>query len=137
MKFLKWCILLQALIGFSALASMQMVLASPTVNSAFGSSALIGKVFHDSNGNGYLDNKEQGIPGVRLFTIEGLMIETDAYGRFHVVDSLSINSTNRGSIVLKVDQASLPDGSRLTTENPRVLRLTNAGISKVNFGISF
>jgi len=145
MKFIKWCTLLQGLIGFSVLSIMQTVLANPnaTVNSAFDSPTLIGKVFHDHNGNGYLDNQEQGIPGVRLFTIEGLMIETDAYGRFHIADSIDnalikpTNATNKGSVVLKVDQASLPDGSRLTTENPRVLRLSNTGINKVNFGVRF
>ncbi len=138
MNFLKSSIplnqdLLKGLISFFVLASMQTALA-------FESPALIGKVFHDHNGNGYLDNQEQGIPGVRLFTIEGLMIETDAYGRFHILESHHKSSTyltNRSSVVLKVDQASLPENSRLTTENPRVLRLSNVIINKVNFGIHF
>ena len=145
MKFLKYGVPFKGLINFLVLASMQTVLATPnaTVNSSIETSSLIGTVFHDLNENGYLDNQEQGIAGVRLFTLEGLMIETDAYGRFHIADSIDnalikpTNATNKGSVVLKVDQASLPDGSRLTTENPRVLRLSNAGINKINFGIRF
>jgi len=30
--------------------------------------------------------QEEGIPGVRLATVEGLVIETDGYGRFHIPD---------------------------------------------------
>jgi len=142
MRFLKHSVSLKWLISFSVLVNMQTVIAIPnaTVNSTFEQAALIGKVFHDRNSNGYLDNQEQGIPGVRLFTIEGLMVETDAYGRFHVADSVDKKPTilmNREKIVLKLDPASLPDGSSITTENPRVLRLSNAGINKVNFGIRF
>ncbi len=29
---------------------------------------------------------EDGIPGVRLLTVEGIIIETDQYGRYHVPD---------------------------------------------------
>ncbi|KAG1654005.1 tRNA pseudouridine synthase D [Nymphon striatum] len=46
-------------------------LAVPIVktDSAFQQSTMIGKVFHDRNGNGHLDSNEEGIPGVRLATV--------------------------------------------------------------------
>ena len=78
---------------------------------------------------------EEGIPGVRLATVKGLLIETDGYGRFHVPD---IDGGKRGwgqNIILKVDAATLPDGSTFTTENPRVLRMTGSALNKINFGV--
>ncbi|MEB8432362.1 SpaA isopeptide-forming pilin-related protein [Cocleimonas sp. KMM 6892] len=78
---------------------------------------------------------EEGIPGVRLATVDGLLIETDGYGRYHLPD---VDGGRRGwgkNIVLKVDTATLPNGSRFTTENPRVMRLTGTSLNKINFGI--
>lgn len=102
---------------------------------------MIGKVFHDRNGNGHQDINEEGIPGVRLATVEGLLIETDGYGRYHLPDVKTGGFSSRASwnysFLLKVGKASLPDGSRFTTENPRVLRVTNFAMNKVNFGIKF
>ena len=37
---------------------------------------------------------------------------------------------------MKLDPRSLPSGYRLTTENPRVVRLTKGKLSKINFGAS-
>lgn len=34
---------------------------------------------------------EDGIPGVRLLTVEGIIIETDQYGRYHVPDQWVLN----------------------------------------------
>ncbi len=78
---------------------------------------------------------EEGIPGVRLATVTGLLIETDGHGRFHVPD---VDGGRRGfgkNFILKVDKATLPKGAEFTTENPRVLRLTGAALNKINFGV--
>ncbi|WP_207907094.1 Ig-like domain-containing protein, partial [Cocleimonas flava] len=78
---------------------------------------------------------EEGIPGVRLATAEGLLIETDSYGRYHIPD---VDGGRRGwgkNFIIKVDVTTLPKGSRFTTENPRVLRVTSSALSKINFGI--
>ncbi|MFK8016954.1 MAG: hypothetical protein AB8G17_16115 [Gammaproteobacteria bacterium] len=50
----------------------------------FEQTTIIGKVFADDNENGFQDEGEVGIPGVRLATVEGLLMETDAYGRYHI-----------------------------------------------------
>jgi outer membrane protein OmpA-like peptidoglycan-associated protein len=79
--------------------------------------------------------QEEGIPGVRLATVKGLLIETDGYGRYHLPD---VDGGRRGmgkNFILKVDKATLPEGARFTTENPRVLRLTGAALNKINFGV--
>ena len=45
---------------------------------------MIGKVFEDLDGDGYQDQGEPGLPGVRVATATGLLITTDEYGRYHI-----------------------------------------------------
>ena len=79
--------------------------------------------------------QEAGIPGVRLATVEGLLVETDQYGRYHLAD-IDGGRWERGrNFIIKVDPATLPEGAIFTTENPRVLRITQALMNKFNFGV--
>jgi len=78
---------------------------------------------------------EEGIPGVRLATVTGLLIETDAYGRYSIPDVDAGRNGIGQNFVLKVDPATLPQGARFTTENPYVLRIINASLNKINFGV--
>lgn len=100
----------------------------------FDCSDLIGKVFDDQNANGYQDQGEPGIANVRVATARGLLITTDDHGRFHVTCAAIPNEWRGGNFILKLDERSLPSGYRVTTENPRVVRLTRGKISKANFG---
>jgi len=78
---------------------------------------------------------EVGIPGVRLASVTGLLVETDAYGRYSIPD-VSAGETDIGSnFVLKVDPATLPQGAKFTTRNPYVLRILNHSLNKINFGV--
>ncbi|WP_345252470.1 Ig-like domain-containing protein, partial [Kangiella taiwanensis] len=78
---------------------------------------------------------ERGIPGVRIATVEGLIVETDAYGRFHL-NALEVENYARGrNFIMKVDPATLPSGSVFTTENPRVQRLTQGMPVRFDFGV--
>lgn len=100
----------------------------------FDCSEIIGKVFDDKNANGYQDEGEPGIANVRLATARGLLVTTDAEGRFHI-PCPQIPNENRGSnFVMKLDDRTLPSGYRITTENPRVVRLTRGKMTKMNFG---
>jgi large repetitive protein len=48
-----------------------------------------------------------------------------------------VPDADRGSnFILKLDERSLPSGYRVTTENPRVQRLTRGKIAKFNFGVT-
>jgi uncharacterized repeat protein (TIGR01451 family) len=95
---------------------------------------VIGKVFDDKNGNGYQDQGEPGIPNVRMATPRGLLVTSDAEGRFHV-PCPEIPNPDRGSnFFMKLDDRTLPSGYRLTTENPRDVRLTRGKLVKLNFG---
>lgn len=109
------------------------IIADPFIDN----SIVIGKVFADNNGNGIQDEGESGIPGVRLATVTGMLIETDGYGRYHVADAESSGFGGRGSnFIVKVDKATLPEGSDFTTENPRVLRITASGLNVIDFGVT-
>ena len=124
---------------------------------------VIGKVFDDRNLNGYQDgvqepdrrlitdqtysggkgeapvitapDYEPGLPNVRLATVDGTIITTDEFGRFSV-PCAALPADIGSNFTLKLDERSLPTGYRVTTENPRVVRLTAGTIAKMNFGAS-
>jgi hypothetical protein len=91
-------------------------------------------VFDDRNSNGYQDEGELGIPGVRLATVKGELITTDQNGQYHVPCAMLPDQKIGSNFILKLDARTLPTGFRITTENPRVIRLTAGKISKLNFG---
>ncbi|MEP5631152.1 MAG: hypothetical protein ABJP79_04665 [Tateyamaria sp.] len=124
----------------------------------FDCSDVIGKVFDDKNSNGYQDYRaprgitnqtfqggkfetaveddsviEPGIPGVRLVTPDGLLITTDPHGRFSI-PCAALPKNIGSNFQLKLDTRTLPSGYRVTTENPRNIRLTAGKIAKMNFG---
>jgi uncharacterized repeat protein (TIGR01451 family) len=102
----------------------------------FEDSLIIGTVFDDHDGDGWQDPPdESGMPGVRLVSVEGLVIETDAYGRFHIAGVPGGNPTRGYNFILKVDRATLPPGTEFTTENPRVKRITPGLPARFDFGI--
>ncbi|MDO6514854.1 SdrD B-like domain-containing protein [Neptuniibacter sp. 2_MG-2023] len=114
-----------------ATATVQLV-PDPT----FECSDIIGKVFDDQNTNGYQDKGEPGLPGVRVATVNGELITTDKHGRYHIACAAVPDELKGSNFILKLDPQTLPSGYRVTTENPRVIRLTQGKISKLNFGAS-
>lgn len=106
------------------------------VDPVFECGDIIGKVFDDKNGNGYQDEGEPGLPGVRVATVRGLLVTTDKYGRFHVACAALPDSRIGSNFIMKLDPRTLPTGYRVTTENPRVVRLTAGKMTKINFGAS-
>jgi uncharacterized repeat protein (TIGR01451 family)/fimbrial isopeptide formation D2 family protein len=103
----------------------------------FSDSLIIGKVFNDKNGNGVQDEGEPGLPGIKLYTVSGQIITTDNFGRYHL-SGVTVKDFNKGqNLIMKVDPRSIPAGMVFTTENPRVVRLTQGMAAKVNFGLWF
>ncbi len=100
----------------------------------FDCSDIIGKVFDDRNRNGYQDEGEPGLPGVRLATVKGLLVTTDPNGRFSVACADIPDADIGSNFIMKLDPRTLPTGYRVTTENPRKVRLTRGKIVKLNFG---
>jgi len=129
-----------AAIGSLAAAALVATLAPGTANAASGFQSVfdcgevIGKVFDDKNRNGVQDRGEAGLPGVRLASAQGLLTVTDKHGRYHVTCADLPRRSIGTLFVLKVDPRSLPIGHRITTENPRSVRLTSGKVSKMNFG---
>ncbi|MCC0030385.1 MAG: DUF11 domain-containing protein [Brucellaceae bacterium] len=97
---------------------------------------VIGKVFDDRNANGYQDEGELGLPGVRIATVKGVLITTDKHGRYSVPCADLPDADIGSNFILKLDERTLPTGFRVTTENPRVVRLTRGKVTKLNFGAS-
>lgn len=97
---------------------------------------IIGKVFDDTNRNGYYDKGEVGISGVEIVTARGWVIKTDHEGRYHVACPMLVNRDIGSNFVLKVNPRTLPTGYRMTSHNPKLTRLTRGKTSKVNFGAS-
>ena len=83
---------------------------------------------------GYQDDGEPGLAGVRVVTPRGLLVTTDDYGRFHIACADVPNELHGSNFIMKLDERTLPSGYRVTTENPRVVRLTRGKLVKLNFG---
>ncbi|WP_102944949.1 OmpA family protein [Stenotrophomonas sp. VV52] len=79
---------------------------------------------------------EAGIPGVRIGSVEGLMVETDQYGRYHLAGIEGGGRARGRNFVLKVDAATLPEGATFTTANPLLRRITPGLPVRFDFGIT-
>ncbi|WP_142122797.1 isopeptide-forming domain-containing fimbrial protein, partial [Pseudoxanthomonas sp. 3HH-4] len=78
---------------------------------------------------------ERGIPGVRIASVEGLLIETDQYGRYHLA-GVSGGAWERGrNFILKVDPSTLPAGAEFTTDNPLLRRITPGVPVRFDWGV--
>lgn len=80
---------------------------------------------------------ERGIPGVRIASVEGLLIETDQFGRYHLA-GISGGAWERGrNFILKVDPTTLPAGAQFTTDNPLLRRLTPGVPVRFDWGVKY
>jgi uncharacterized repeat protein (TIGR01451 family) len=78
---------------------------------------VVGKIFADcgsngvgyGNGNAIQDRGEAGIPGVRIYLQDGTYVISDSEGKY------SVCGLEAKTHVFKVDQTTLPKGSRLGT----------------------
>ena len=70
---------------------------------------------------------------MRLVTPDGILITTDEFGRYSL-PCASLPRKIGSNFMLKLDTRTLPPGFRVTTENPRVVRLTAGKFAKINFG---
>jgi len=95
---------------------------------------IIGKIYDDANLNGYPDEGEEPLPAVRVVTARGWLVTSDEFGRYHITCAAVPNALRGSNFILKVDERSLPSGYRITTENPRVIRLTRGKVAQANFG---
>jgi len=79
---------------------------------------------------------ERGIPGVRIASVEGLIMETDQFGRYHL-EGVPGGLWQRGrNFILKVDPSTLPDGVEFTTDNPLLRRITPGIPVRFDWGVA-
>lgn len=78
---------------------------------------------------------EAGIPGVRIGSVEGLLMETDQFGRYHLVGVSGGGQARGRNYVLKVDAATLPEGSTFITRNPQLRRVTPGMPTRFDFAV--
>ncbi len=99
-------------------------------------SLVFGTVFNDCDGDGeQTPPDERGIPGVRIVSVEGLVAETDRFGRYHLA-GIAGGTWERGrNFILKVDPATLPADARFTTDNPLMRRITPGLPVRFDWGI--
>jgi large repetitive protein len=122
--------------GGTAISNRGTAVVSITPNAVFDCSELLGKVFEDTNRNGKQDENEPGVPGVRLVTVNGQLITTDEFGRYHIACAAVPDARIGSNFVLKVDTRTLPLGWDTTTDNPRSIRLTRGKFGELNFGVA-
>lgn len=120
----------------SAISNRGTAVVSIVPSAVFDCSELLGKVFEDANRNGYQDENEPGVPGVRLATVNGQLITTDQFGRYHIACAAVPDARIGSNFVLKVDTRTLPLGWDTTTDNPRSIRLTRGKFGELNFGVA-
>jgi uncharacterized repeat protein (TIGR01451 family) len=120
-----------AVLSGEATATVRVV-PDPT----FDCTDVTGKVFNDANRNGFQDPGEEGLPGIRLVTANGLAATTDAYGRYHITCATTPIEGRGSNFVLKLDDRTLPSGYRSSTQPLRIERATRGKALKMNFGAS-
>ncbi|MCX3066031.1 hypothetical protein OQE61_00805 [Cetobacterium somerae] len=103
-------------------------------DSLLDTASIIGKVFFDENGDGYQNDGEKGIPGVRLITPTGVIAITDRFGRYHVPDEW-VYSKMGENYEIKLDITTLPENVEILSENPQIKRVTPQGLTKFNFSV--
>lgn len=102
----------------------------------FDCAEVIGRVFRDTNRNGIQDEGELGLADARIATASGTLITVDEFGRYSVPCAELPDNQIGTNYILKVDERSLPAGAVLTTENPKVARLTAGKATLFNFGVA-
>jgi uncharacterized repeat protein (TIGR01451 family) len=119
----------------SDISNRGQAVVSIVASTVFDCAEIIGKVFDDRNGNGYQEDGEPGIGGAQLATVNGLVVTTDEYGRYHITCVAVPDARIGSNFVLKLDTRSVPAGFMLTIDNPQSIRLTRGKMSELNFGV--
>ncbi|MDR1460984.1 MAG: DUF11 domain-containing protein, partial [Campylobacteraceae bacterium] len=120
-------------ISNTASASVEILINDPL----FDESLIFGTVYHDKNSNGIQDKGEEGIPGVKIVTVEGYVIITDQFGRYHLLNILGGEWGIGRNFIMKVDPSSIPKNSKFTTSNPLLRRITPGIPVRFDFGVTF
>jgi uncharacterized repeat protein (TIGR01451 family) len=96
----------------------------------FDQGTIIGKVYCDDNGDGRQNRGEMPLASGRVYLDVGYYTDVDAAGQYHFVD------IDPGLHLIKIDTATLPAGSELTTDERRLINITRGMPAMVDFGVT-
>ncbi|OGW89884.1 MAG: hypothetical protein A3A73_00050 [Omnitrophica bacterium RIFCSPLOWO2_01_FULL_50_24] len=113
----------------AAQSATRRVVITVVSDPVFDEGIIVGKVFDDRNANAVQDQGEQGVPGVKLATEEGIVVVTDPYGRYH------IPALKPGRHVVKLDGHTLPKSTKFVTEEAVLIKSTDGMFHVVNFAV--
>jgi uncharacterized repeat protein (TIGR01451 family) len=120
----------------SALSDEVTATVQVSPDPTFDCTDVFGKVFNDVNRNGAQDEGEDGLPGVRVATAQGLEAMTDQYGRYHITCAITPDEDRGSNFVLKLDDRTLPSGFRMSTDQVQIKRATPGKALRINFSAS-
>ncbi len=119
--------------AYSEVATASVIVEADPI---FDCSDIMGTVYFDTNGDGTRDENGGGVAGVVLMTVDGVEITTGKHGRFFIPCADVPHSTRGSNFIIKLDESTLPPGYYVTSENPRVVRVTRGKSGKLGFGIA-
>lgn len=104
-----------------------------TRNRAMETRTVLGKVFHDLDGDDVQDSDEPGVAGVDVVTADGELVTTDAYGKF------SFTNLRPGGHALRIDPLTVPEGLTARTrgigERLQVVEINGWNTPRVIFAL--
>ena len=109
-------------------ATAQLEITSDPV---FDLGTVIGKVFHDKDGDGWQDPGEAGIGGAMVALDSGVYALTDAHGRYH------FPAIEPGQRLVKLNVAELSGNAYATKKDRQVLSVSPGLLAKANFGVNY
>ncbi|MEM9056289.1 MAG: OmpA family protein, partial [Pseudomonadota bacterium] len=92
---------------------------------------IVGKVFHDSNRDGWQQLDEAGIGEVMVALDDGTYALTDNHGRYH------FPAVRPGQRLVKINRDTLPGVAQTTTTEAKVLMVTPGLMAKASFGVFY
>ncbi|MBI3995576.1 MAG: OmpA family protein, partial [Nitrospirae bacterium] len=114
-----------------ALSNTDEVTVKLVFDPIFDLGTIIGKVFYDTNRDGFQDRGENGVAGAMVALDDGTYAVTDADGRYH------FPGVRPGQRLVKINLASISPEPVATTEEARVVQVTSGLLAKVNFGVIY
>ncbi|NNG45733.1 MAG: OmpA family protein, partial [Deltaproteobacteria bacterium] len=102
-----------------------------TLDPLFDLGTIFGKVFEDKDEDGWQDPGEPGIGGAMVALDDGTYVITDEHGRYH------FPAVRPGQRLVKINLQTLAPGAVTTTDEARVLHVTNGILAKANFGVGY
>ena len=102
-----------------------------TADPLFDLGTIIGRVFHDTDGNGWMDPGETGISGAMVALDNGVYALTDTHGRYH------FPAIEPGQRMVKINLPRISGNAQATTGATKVMTVTPGLLAKANFGVSY